>query len=223
MNWNIFKRKPLPEVHPNLESVIIELKVRSKRFRKIATNYLLGIFLVTIFGLYTFTFAYQFNANTRLFDMAEDILSYDMVILNDLDGRKTDSKGGPVDFEDQRFLILQNVNKSTSLIASNIKEYLKSDNYIRFFETLSTRVGSVIILLFLVQMLIRVFRYNIRLANYYQARADALEICLKSGQGSFDQIVNFLSPDSIDIGMSQTPTEQIIEVLKNAPRMGNKG
>jgi hypothetical protein len=94
---------------------------------------------------------------------------------------------------------------------------IKSTNYeiYNLINTSALRVGSVIIVLFLVQILIRVFRYNTRLANFYTARAQALELYSKDQTNlNFKDLVASLSPDNLDIGMSKNPSEQLLELAK---------
>ncbi|UMY64683.1 MULTISPECIES: hypothetical protein [unclassified Flavobacterium] len=90
----------------------------------------------------------------------------------------------------------------------------KNDNYFDFFTTLSTRIGAILILIFLVQLLIRIYRYDIRIANYYDARADALEIHSRDSNLTFDKIISMVSPDIYDIGTSKSPSQSIISLLQ---------
>lgn len=105
-------------------------------------------------------------------------------------------------------------------LEKNLLIGLKASNYESYnlVNIIATRFGSVIILLFLVQILLRVFRYNTRLANFYSARANALEIYLKSGNKTselpLELLAAMLSPDSIDMGLQKNPTDQFLEIMK---------
>ena len=68
---------------------------------------------------------------------------------------------------------------------------------------------------FLLQLLVSLYRYNMRLAAYYSARGDALFLSAQ-GQGELDILTEVFSPDGVDYG--RTPnvgTKQIIEVVKS--------
>ena len=85
------------------------------------------------------------------------------------------------------------------------------------FSTLTTRVGALLILVFLVQILINLYRYNIRLAAYYDARADALEIF---AAGTFEgismmELVRILSPEEVDFGKApQSPVQHAVDLAR---------
>jgi hypothetical protein len=84
-------------------------------------------------------------------------------------------------------------------------------------NALTVRVSSVILLIFLVQTFISVFRYLTRLAAFYNARRDALTICAKVGSirpSDFEKLVSTFSPESYDFTRSKSPTEQAVELAK---------
>lgn len=88
-----------------------------------------------------------------------------------------------------------------------------------------TRVSSIVLLLFLVQILVPLYRYNIRLAAYYDARGDALEIFdfdnFEDIEG-LERLVAVLSPDSMTFGQQPTtPVEQLLELAKHTISKGN--
>lgn len=83
-----------------------------------------------------------------------------------------------------------------------------------------TRISSIVLLLFLVQILVPLYRYNTRLAAYYEARGDSLELLNLEDLGCLDgleRLVSSLSPDSVTFGKSpSTPVEQTMELAKLA-------
>jgi hypothetical protein len=90
-------------------------------------------------------------------------------------------------------------------------------------STIVTRIGSVFILLFLVQILITFYRYNVRLANYYDARADALQLVGAAKEATLQNLVSTLSPDVMDFGkMPSTPTEQALELAKEVVKLSKQ-
>ena len=73
------------------------------------------------------------------------------------------------------------------------------------FETNFLRVGTVLILLFMVRYLISLTRYNLRLAAFYDARRDAIRL---TGTETFprpasvrdlERMMHALSPDEVDL------------------------
>jgi hypothetical protein len=89
-------------------------------------------------------------------------------------------------------------------------------------STIVTRIGSVFILLFLVQIFVSLYRYNVRLSAYYNARADALEL-LGNIDGTLQALVNAFSPDVVDFGrMPKTPIEQGLLLAKEIAKGAQK-
>ena len=86
-----------------------------------------------------------------------------------------------------------------------LKEKLpeSSFNYI----LLASQVGSVIILIFLVQILFRVFKYLIRVGGFYNGKADALELNLldKENRYKVDILLDSLTPQAYDISDVDSP------------------
>ena len=85
-------------------------------------------------------------------------------------------------------------------------------------QTNVTRFGPMIIILFFVSLLVNLYRYNIRLSAYYDARADALELIrLAIDPDAFEKYVSSLSPDTHDLGKPpKLPTEHAIDLAKAA-------
>jgi hypothetical protein len=90
-------------------------------------------------------------------------------------------------------------------------------DWARVIETNATRIGALATMFFLVTILVPQYRYNIRMASFYEARSDSFEILPdKMDADTFDKIVGIMTPN-IDFGKAPpTPWEQIIEVIKTA-------
>ena len=82
-------------------------------------------------------------------------------------------------------------------------------------ETNATRIGVLAAMFFLVTILVPQYRYSIKMANFYQARYDSLEMLPdKIGVEDFERVVSIMTPN-IDFGKSPpTPWEHILEVVK---------
>ena len=82
----------------------------------------------------------------------------------------------------------------------------------QFLSILTIRFGVTIIILFFVQVLVNLYRYNIRLAGYYDGKADAL-ILSKDDLTDFEMISKNVSPDELHFGSTpNTPLEKIIDM-----------
>jgi hypothetical protein len=84
-------------------------------------------------------------------------------------------------------------------------------------ETNATRIGVLAAMFFLVTILVPQYRYSIKMANFYQARRDSLEMLPdKFGVEDFERVVSIMNPD-IDFGKSPpTPWQHVLEVVKAA-------
>jgi hypothetical protein len=97
----------------------------------------------------------------------------------------------------------------------------KTDNsktdWARVIETNATRIGALVTMFSLVTILVPQYRYNIRMASFYEARSDSLGMLPEAMSAEdFDKVVSIMTPN-IDFGKAPpTPWEQIIEVIKTA-------
>ncbi len=78
------------------------------------------------------------------------------------------------------------------------------------------RIGAVILVIYLAQILVSYSRYHFRMASRLTSQANALKIAIGIGDlAHFERLVASLSPDQIDFGkMPTTPTEKILETVK---------
>ena len=84
-----------------------------------------------------------------------------------------------------------------------------------FLNTTVTRIGAVLLLIFGAQILIGFYRYNLKLAAFYDARADAIELLDGGSLEDLPALVATLSADQIDMGKSpNTPTEETARLLE---------
>ena len=86
-----------------------------------------------------------------------------------------------------------------------------------FLNTQVTRFGSILLILFLVQILVGLYRYNARLAAYYDARADA--VMMADRPTMILELVAGLTPDGVDFTKGlKTPAGEFRDVLKEVLR-----
>ncbi len=80
------------------------------------------------------------------------------------------------------------------------------------FQTSIIRITTILLIAFLVQILTGLYRYNTRLAGYYDARADAAMVVEFAGM-RFDKLVELLSPDHLAFGRQpKSPADNAVEV-----------
>jgi hypothetical protein len=140
---------------------------------------------------------------------------------------QTDTKSLPTDstFDDTNddFLKTKLEAKKLALTAANAnlinvraRQYQddrtkdQTSGEILLIQTSVTRFGVVLIMVFLVQILVNLYRYNMRLSAFYFGRADAL-ILLNKGEDELNlaTLVELISPDKFDFGKSpRTPAQE---------------
>ncbi|HME20308.1 MAG TPA: hypothetical protein VKI44_02905 [Acetobacteraceae bacterium] len=81
------------------------------------------------------------------------------------------------------------------------------------------RFSFAAVLFFLVSILVSVYRYSLRLAAHYDARADALGLSDALLNPGFHQLVRSLTPSGVYFGkMDRTPTEQVLDAIRGTLR-----
>jgi hypothetical protein len=85
----------------------------------------------------------------------------------------------------------------------------------RLVQTSITRFGTLAIITFLVGIFVSLYRYNVRLAGYYQARTDALALMGTSlNSVGFPTLATILTPQ-LDFGKApRTPTDEMIDLAR---------
>ena len=86
----------------------------------------------------------------------------------------------------------------------------------RLISTVTTRIGAVLILIFLVQILLTTYRYTLRLAAFYDARADALELLGTLKASDLAEVTRALAPDAVEFdAMPASPRQTVVDVAKD--------
>src|SRR5580704_16474191 len=84
--------------------------------------------------------------------------------------------------------------------------------------TAITRFGTVVFIIYAVAVLLNVFRYVMKLAAYYEARAHALMLTKELGKDGTDALHKYaeiLAAEKVDFGKEpSTPAENLIDLLK---------
>jgi hypothetical protein len=82
---------------------------------------------------------------------------------------------------------------------------------------LTIRISASLLLIFLVQVLFRVFKYLLRVAGFYNAKADAIEFnqfykAENQPQPTLEKLMDLFTPSTYD--MSDLPSDNLIETIK---------
>ncbi|MFD0751013.1 hypothetical protein ACFQZS_12730 [Mucilaginibacter calamicampi] len=73
-------------------------------------------------------------------------------------------------------------------------------------NVITVRVSATAILIFLVQILFRAFKYLLRVAAFYNGKADALEFHAIKPETELDKIMDMFTPDKYDISDLGSPS-----------------
>lgn len=134
------------------------------------------------------------------------------------------------DFETQvsKLLVRESRNnKALDDLRNGIEEFknvaqqnVQGDAWTKQLHLQGTRVTVIALLIYLVQIYVTRYRYNIRLAAFYLARADALIILNfeKSWKGAeeYKTLVEALTPETMGFGKATSPsTQQMIQVASD--------
>ena len=85
-------------------------------------------------------------------------------------------------------------------------------------QTIIVRILFTLLTILVLLMLANIYRLNVRLSTFYDARSDALFLLQDTFQGdSFEHLIAALSPQQIESGAaSQLPLEPLLEIVRKA-------
>jgi hypothetical protein len=177
---------------------------RARRLRRASMVTLIMVFLAICAGFLIFVFAQTIVENDfRLLQMQIKPPEY---YLDKIEIPKI----VPKDQLDAEKLKLQ---IKTDLLENEIVMLRKQNLFCQIMvSTLSTRIGCVILIIFLVQILVTTYRYQVKLSAFYEARADAIYLIEEIDNEKLERIAPILSPDHLDFGRSpQPPTSNVLD------------
>ncbi|HNP33918.1 MAG TPA: hypothetical protein PKN96_11560 [Flavobacterium sp.] len=84
------------------------------------------------------------------------------------------------------------------------------------YDSLSLRISATVVLIFLVQILFRVFKYLLRVAAFYNARADAIELDSLSDKLLLKESMDLFTPDKYDISELENSSVfgELLKIIK---------
>jgi len=115
--------------------------------------------------------------------------------------------------------LLNKKEPSTSVKDGGAKD--GNELFLTLLQTSITRFGLLAVIGFFVSILISLYRYNIRLAAFYTARADALRLIVPPVEArDFVLLAAALSP-TVEFGKApQPPITQLVDLIKSAKEAG---
>lgn len=207
----------LPDVgDKNVEHVILLMRRRAVRLR-VASNIVLAFILITIaFGSYLFArsgrIAYEDYFGATVFEYGG---------LNSIHHNAIDSMlNAKVSIDEiVRYdsLFSTVIERDIKRIKSEHQNDYEGENSLEIMvASLGTRIGVLLLLVFLVQILVSLFRYNTRLASFISSRADALQLKGGASDLKLAELTEVFSSDFIDYGrLPATPYQQALQSLKD--------
>ena len=77
-------------------------------------------------------------------------------------------------------------------------------------SALSTKIGSVLLLLLLVQILASLYRYNMRLASFYDSRADYFQLQGTVSDSDKESLLALVGTEGIDIAATSSAFHELL-------------
>ncbi len=82
-------------------------------------------------------------------------------------------------------------------------------------STITTRVGIIFLLIFLIQILVSLYRYNTKLLAFYNGQADLLSMLPVSESLDFEKLSKITSTESLDfVKREKAPADYALELAK---------
>ncbi len=102
------------------------------------------------------------------------------------------------------------------------KEGRDADRQRSAIAAIVIRITAGVLLGFLTQVILSVYRYNARLAAFYEARADALLVAGELDSGTLEKVAKLLFPERLDLDkIPESPSKQVVEMLKQLKPLSN--
>ncbi len=229
------------------EFVIKQLRSRARKVRFLARTVLFVIFAVLIYGFFLFARAetgVRQATSERIRDLFQEVgtvetnvnrLNIDKIehqsVLDSF--RKGEKPQGNEESWPDTFALKDELSRIPGQILSlenqrivlnkeiEFEETLQQDTTTFIVSTLSTKVGSVLMLLFLVQILVSLYRYSMRLAAFYDSRADFLQVLDSEQKLTAATLADLLSSDKLEFSKTpSSPTEHAIQLAKEIAKVG---
>ncbi|TWB15290.1 hypothetical protein FBZ89_11569 [Nitrospirillum amazonense] len=99
--------------------------------------------------------------------------------------------------------------------ANDIEGKYKDTDTITLIRTSLIRFGGVGVVLFLISILVPIYKHNIKLSAYYLARSDAISINSSLGTKNLKELTNILTPNYLFEKEPNTPLNEIARAISS--------
>lgn len=121
------------------------------------------------------------------------------------------------ELEENRKIVLSELLRVQNIRIDGLTKTPDSRTVQEIISVSITRIGAVMLSLFMMQILLGFYRYFTKLGNYYDSKVVAIKGISTSNQSALHDIANSLKPEEIRFGKEpQMPLEKIIEIVKFA-------
>tara|TARA_R110002060_G_scaffold77352_1_gene88733 strand:+ start:12552 stop:13595 length:1044 start_codon:yes stop_codon:yes gene_type:complete len=129
---------------------------------------------------------------------------------------------------DRQKSIKEEISKLRDLSNTKVKEEVEkskpdessaeNENYYFLISTTITRVTTILLILFLLRILLELYRYSAKLAAFYDSRADSMQLSPKDTPDELILSLAFFSAETLEFksGNIEGPYDRIIELAKQA-------
>jgi hypothetical protein len=227
-------RWPAESSSPALIAVVRQLRNRAQRLRE-AALFSLALILASLAGGFALFSAAEETSTSvpekfenNLYDQWVDAQSRAASLDQALGSiARSDDAARKTELEKKRSILderIKNLEERVKAADDLARGSESRSNQTRFIvSVISKRVGSVLLLIFLVQILVTLYRYSSRLAAFYDSRADALQLCRLGAFDSAEASVGLLAPDKLDFGKTpRSPIENAVELAQEILKLPKK-
>ena len=215
------KKLPNSQASPTEDELLIQEERKSIRKSRII-GYVISFVSVILFAIYLSTASniLLYAAIVLLLVGILFMLPINYYVFDVKDWEQTDSEEGVIKKLRLRALLFNNLAVLILIISisvivfcfyqiahPNVQYVDKTANATVNYQVLASQIGAVIVLIFLVQILFRVFKYLIRVGGFYNGKADALELSLANTEKNYDvyKLLETFTPQSYDISDVESP------------------
>lgn len=207
-----------------------KLREKSSYLRKLNIALLLMIISALMIGMYIFVSAedlarsdHNYESASRQVhstygDLSDLASSYERYIKN-MSDQKNDSDNFQELLElvdnnlvDMKDSIQQHKDQRDDLMNSFKAIKATKESSFVFISAIINKVGSIVILLFFVQIIVNLYRYNAKLATFYESRADALGLVENLNGIKYEKLLTMVYPNSF--GFDKNPNPPMKEIRK---------
>ena len=215
-----------PTKNPQIDAMIRLLRTRSAALRTQAQLVLVVILGTLGLGIYVFAKAEKFTqtplttatvhigeANSRLADLSTAL---DRLIVSP---RDTVQFSYSRNYMSRLDATLREQRTELGSVADIVRSRADAFASYAVVSAVTTRIGIILMLLFLVQILVTMYRYNSRLATHLEGRAVALQLASlhKKTAWKLTELANLFTAENLDFGkLPPTGIQSIAAVARYA-------